>query len=524
MARKLISITSIFGVILLIAIQLSIRFEHKHVAYAADPAAYTYLSHITNIYTAFSLVYDLTFLDADTQYTFSLYTTDYTTGTTKVKLLQQKSISGVTSATLEFDNVHAATYYPATVEEETAPLIVVDQWNNIIGHHFVTPAPNDAWWEADTSTAVYYKTAIGDVIYNDKGLYGYQHDPYNIAASTTQIDGITLLHYQAPAPGGYAVSTDQEITITDLANPITSTVISLDDLVHYNCGNSGIADSYWILAHLDYVVLNTTGNPMPYIDTIQELLSFPDTSYHQDPFKTSFSPGVYEYVHTDATAHELSGIGESVWILENTSTPIPEWSIDLPDEVIENKLARLTLTAVDSNVWAGYDYSLLYDYTLGAISDPATYAAKQTVSFTVGSEASNNNIWYIRQPTAWYLSTAPEAYFRFLVSDTYDIIVQPPIGIMAWFTTYLNSSSKPADEIKLLLLLGILAGGGLILNVVFNVKAKEVYTSFAILVILGFILMARPSIWVDVPLLIISGLLLYTSFKTHSTPTDSNIE
>lgn len=366
----------------------------------AAPQDYGWAYDTTNVYTNYGLFYEFDTLDSATQYTFTAQWTD-DNGNVRDEIASTIIGPGVTTGTFAVPFTNWPDLY--------GPVRVVDQFGQVLGHHFVAPEVGDEWDNSGTNTQL-EKQVIGDGVYESLNAAGYHHDPDSFAFFT-QVGNYVLLHYRlATEP-----PTDRFLSIYDIQTHSELLTFDLDEFYAYNEGGAENID----FSRLSFVVLNTAGTVLPFIDQTQDQLSF--LSSYDNPHTATVPAGVYEYARYTGSG-TLQSFGESVWLV--SSAPANEYTISLRYPSIEENGDQCAfLSQATSAVWDDYPDQTLSDSSVGDISTTDfEYAASRKECWDGGVVAdSPATVTWSWQAFSLIESIDP-ADFAISVSSTYEIV------------------------------------------------------------------------------------------------------
>lgn len=387
---------------LFLALSLAIIARPDHVRAAPQDYSYTYTS--TNVYTNGTLIYLFTGLDTTTQYTFTLQLLDES-GSIQTEIGSSIIGPGVTTDSVAFD-------FRNGFEQSYGPMRVIDQFEQTLGEHFVAPAFLDSWLGDAGVTDNENKQGIGDVPYTELNP-DYHHPNTDHGAVLTRVGDWTLLHYRTD---GTAPPFDRFIKLFDLSTHTEVAEFSVDELFAYN---REVTDTLGISVEgLSYVVLNTDGSTLPFINEPQDDAAF--SGSYTNPHTLNVSAGVYEYArYTGASA--FVSFGESVWIVSDASD-VDEWSVTAKKiSVVDGGSQCALLREKSAAIWAGYSAQLLEDSNFGTLDD-TDYAFNtfRQHCFEAGTTSPATLTW-TREALAFVEPTIDVADFSFIMTDTYEI-------------------------------------------------------------------------------------------------------
>lgn len=384
---------------LFLALSLAIIARPDHVR--AAPQDYTYTYTVTNVYTNHVLSYIVSGLDIAEQYVFTFQLTDVN-GNVVSEIDQDILGPGITTGTFGTDF--------QGFEDAYGPLRVVDNFDQTLGEHFVAPAYLGSWQGDGGVTDAENKQGIGDVPYTELNP-DYHHPNTDHGAVLTRVGDWTLLHYRTTTP-----PTDRFIKLFDLSTHTEVAEFSVDELYAYN---REITDTIALsFEGLSFVVLNTDGSTLPFINETQDAAAF--SGSYTNPHTLSVPAGVYEYArYTGASA--LVSFGESVWIVSDASD-VDEWSVTAKKtSVVDGGQQCALLREKSAAVWAGYSAQLLEDSNVGILDDTDySFDTFRQQCFDAGTTSPGTLTW-TREALAFVEPTIDVADFSFIMTDTYEI-------------------------------------------------------------------------------------------------------
>lgn len=362
------------------------------------PQDYTATYNVTNVYTNHTLNYNLSGLDSATQYTFQFQLMDEANNFLDV--IDTSIIGpGVTTATFGTDFASRETAY--------GPLRVIDNFQQVLGKHFVAPAYASPW--------ISPQYGIGDVPYQPNNAHGFQHPIEDHTAVLTVHGDWTLLHYNI---GALAPPTDRFIRLMDSSSHATVATFSVDELYNYNRQDG----TTWspTFEGISFVVLNTDGSVLPFINETEDTSSF--LGVYANPHELSINTGVYQYAAYNG-AGVFQTAGESVWIV-SSATDGTEWDVGLKSpSVAPGGQQCASLYQTTSAVFNGYPDQLLADSSSG-LSDDTDYSFdtfRRTCFAAGGSAASPSTVTWRWQPLSMIAPGLTASDFRFEIQATYEI-------------------------------------------------------------------------------------------------------
>jgi len=372
-----------FGLVFTLALLFSVFFlsESKVVFGAHTPQHYDYAYNFQNIYDNNVLIYDLTNLDVTQQYTFTLQAIDIDNGFPTANLHSQIIGPGVAVATVAYGQFLGS--WPLGSH---FPMQVVDNFDQILGEHFITPgyAIAGAWDSVGGAVAVDDKQALVGAIYNPRNAALYQHEsdlflvPFPIYVTdsgfhldtqypktsiVSKLGDYITLHYQRETP---FVETTDKIQIKDIA---TDAVIAEFVLSELDCFSKFDPGAVFGENRFAYIVLTTDGIIPSWMDEDRINTCF---SASTDPSSLSVPDSAYSYGRV-TTVDVLKDEGESVWI-QSVDPAGTEWDLRVTLETVrEGSDQRINRIQYTSAAHDGFPVQNITDTGVGAI-DSTNYA------------------------------------------------------------------------------------------------------------------------------------------------------
>lgn len=398
-----------------------------NLAYAAPPTApqdYSYTFNYTNLYADYTLRYEFSGLDTDTQYTFILELLDRTTGGVTSTLSPVHIVGpGVATATFE--------HWPWPLDK-LAPFRVKDQYDQILGYHFLSPIP-DTDWDGDGQADEGDRTAIGLLPFSGAVLNGIKHVPTQPSLVTTRENDISVLHYQIPTSS--TDYEDQYISLGSTFDGASIATFSYDELVDYNRPDSCVCtetiDGEW---YREFVVINTSGNRPFYINLEQEQEAFDGVV--DIPHYLEVDPGGYDYSKVESNG-DLVALGDGVWVVSESNQDFTDWKIALlSNSVPVGGKQKAFLSSQSELVWLSFIEQYLTDTTLPSNPDLADgilyneFQSEHEITWDVGGTTSafdlgtQSVVWSITPTTMRYATDTRDNY-TFLIFKNYQLVETP---------------------------------------------------------------------------------------------------
>lgn len=288
---------------------------------------YVWNYEATNIYDDQALHYEFTDLEDTVNYIFTLESLSYDNVTTGVIA----TCTPIRDLTLDtgtlfayLTNTGSSDYCNAPQNYSFGPFRVTDQFGQVLGTHFVAPAPFQPDWETTGYNNAFEKQVVGKSQIPPQDANGLASDPLMLRSVVNRLDtrnAWTLLHYRVDITDYIASDVDRFILVYDMNGDFHYTY-SLQDFVAYN--RREIGGSPISLSSEDYqsfIVLNTLGNDLPFINKAQNTFAFSASSF-DNPMESTLPIGVYEYFRVDGNpdpATSFQSIGESLLFVSSES-------------------------------------------------------------------------------------------------------------------------------------------------------------------------------------------------------------
>jgi hypothetical protein len=298
---------------------------------------------------------------------------------------------------------------------------MIDNFGHVLSWHFMAPEI-PITWDIDTSTTLAnHKQGISLTPYAAVNGDGYHRNNEPLFAQSTLGD-ITLLHYTATS----TVVTDL-IRINDIENLTTTVTLSLSEMMAYNLHDSFFDGT----ATTGYVILNSDGHFIPFLDYVESAASFPVVA--RNPFYIDIDSGVYDYPRYTPGGTLLS-YGQNVWVLSEGKGPLAlfggtEWDMVAGNNSVPqggNQVARFL--QITENVWNDYSLQRLTDSNLGTVDDTDyPYTRDRSFPFTASNTLGTATLTWIVQAPGLSVPSVDPYMFRFEISDTYIITISTAV-------------------------------------------------------------------------------------------------
>ncbi len=299
--------------LLLILALIMVRVDNVR---AQAAATYTHEFNSTNLYTNDGqLTYHFTNLDANANYVWLLQGIDE--NGIGIQALGMKFFTGGTSATIQwidddFDRGNGTLY--------SGPARVIDNFGNRFGPHYLLPGcliaavtncgPDNIDWVQDgtAENPEDDRFVIGRVAHiEDENVEGWFH-PLRDHNVVMIVEGdFTFLHYRADVP-----STD-EYAIMRMSDSTVLARFIIADLITYNT-HVGLTVLTARQPENNFIVLNTSGEQLGFINRVQEDAAFNQIGSGDNPFTLTLGLGAYDYIRTDNVGAHVTD-GESVLLI-----------------------------------------------------------------------------------------------------------------------------------------------------------------------------------------------------------------
>ena len=398
------------------------------IASAQAPENYSAEYSSTNFYANdVPLAYYFSGLDVNTHYSWLLQAvnSDGSTG----QAFEWKSSEGSATATViwsgsagDFDDVDGLVYEGA--------LRVIDSWGRVQGTHYTTSGCSDTL-DVQCGFAkpdwLYNGTAINPAgqrfgigkrgwVLRDLNSENYFHTIKEPGLVTYAKGDVMLLHYSA----GISAGTDR-YHIYSLDDSSVVARYEIDDFITYNTDVRNSVLTPWHVSE-SFMVLNTDGSFLPFINQVQESAAFKQGASYDNPFELDLEYGAYDYEQR-SSVDIYRADGESVFFISQ-GAPV-EWAIkNNQNSIGEAGNLRVELESSTEAIYNGsYSDHLLSDTDLGVV-DAADYAyqVRRHYAYQVSGVAQTGVVatWGI-YPVFLNQSVAGFANRRFEVDLTYDI-------------------------------------------------------------------------------------------------------
>lgn len=408
------------------AVLVAVFAMNPATASAQDAANYTAEFSATNFYANDALLgYHFTGLDTTADYVWLLQGIDENND--PIQALAMKFHSGATTASPiwsgeqgDFDRGDGTLY--------TGAARVIDNFGNELGRHYILAGCSDSLslacgypgldWQFNLTAVngIASRFVIGkNMNTTDLNADNYFHPYKNQNAVITQQGGITFLHYSATTPG-----TD-ELRIRDTNTGDVVLRIEIADLVTYNTDVRNSVLTPWHV-NASFVVLNTAGSELSFINDRQEVAAFNQVGSGDNPHTAIIEYGAYDY-HRYTSGGTWVNDGESI-LLVNNNRPA-EWEIkNNQDQISESGQLRLELESHTEAIWDSRFLDHKLEDSVEGVQDTDNYAFQRRRNdvYTVSgvSQVGVVTTWSIT-PTVHNAVAAALAHRRFEVDFTYEI-------------------------------------------------------------------------------------------------------
>lgn len=358
-----------------------IPFLHQTLHANAAAGSYDYDYDNINFYRSYGLHYhfeNLT-LGASYQWRFQRLDSDGLV----IGVFATREFFSTTTTTVDISlndyDIPVATY---------SPIRVIDNYGNILAFHFVAPDPGSEWPLSNGNTLEDEKQSPGGLRantaciappYNDTLHNGWHHTGKGCSVSTTP-DGYAILHYRTD----YTAYPSGDQIIFDQVSPVTNGYLTIetDELLDYNSFGHGTTYSLDATQGDNFIVLNTSGTSLPFVDSVTSALVF---TAADNPLRASFDPGAYSCSRYTSGAVWISDC-ESLFLVSNDSTG-NEWSLNFRNSsVVFGNSQTMNFQEHTSEIHDAYSGSWTFEDTAaGLVSAVITdfSTAAQQLQFTV---------------------------------------------------------------------------------------------------------------------------------------------
>jgi hypothetical protein len=372
------------GVIAIFAVMVGMAvFVSRANAQAA--AVYSWEYDNQNFYQEYGLTYRMTGLTIGAEYQWQFQQLD--DNGLVVDVIATRSLTATaTSETIHINNFE----FP---DNTFAPLKVIDNYGNILTKHYFAPEfPNFPgafeWEQSNGNTLENEKQSPGALFntgpctsppYNETLINGWQHTGVACSVATLP-NGYMLLHYRmdtADYGSGYVIQMHQ---ISPEVQDIYT--FEIDEMVDYNRTGHNTFFSAGSQQTHNFVVLNTSGEPLNFIDG-QASLAFTG----DNPMRVSFDPGAYACTREDSVGAWVSDC-ESVMLVSNDPQG-NEWSLDFvngtvaPDGTQIGRFGQST-----SQIHTAYSGGSTFSDSLNGVLDLTVYPFSTLRAFAYTIDAS----------------------------------------------------------------------------------------------------------------------------------------
>lgn len=246
------------------------------------------------------------------------------------------------------------------------PFRVVDNYGQVLGHHFLAAAPHEDWATSGGNNGEDDKVGIGDVPYYPINADGWHHRSDSHEAVTTSSGDYTFLHYR----GDFSGPVTDNVELYDIPGGNLVATFSLQEMFDYNRHESGVLGVS--AEENSFIVLTRDGKTPVWINKDQNDHAFGSTTV-DNPMEFSIGTGVYQYIKADSVSAPIA-YGESVWIVSQ-STVDWEWELSvISSPVSAGSEQTAVLKQLSANVKTAYDNQTLTGSLTGVIADaPIAY-------------------------------------------------------------------------------------------------------------------------------------------------------
>lgn len=374
------------------------------------PSHYAYEFNYTNLYSTYPLRYDISDLDSSTTYLFRIQFLSRTTGAVTQEMEPVIIGPGVTSGSF------VVTDWPTNI---AAPFRVIDQYDQVLGYHFLAPIPANAWFANADHADFGHKTAMKLVPYGAADAGGFQHPATAPSLTITVDNDVTLLHYQLEEATD---NIDTAIVFRSMLDGSALATISLDEALAYNwpvcdvaCTSTAPEDAF---QDANFLVMTTSGNRPFYINGDREDAAF--NGVFAVPHLLTVDHGVYDFARYTAMSSTptFDAIGESPWIVSSAGSANGEWDFSLlVDTVAQGEKQRAFIRSATEEVWEAYIDQVLTDTSV-ASADLSNgllrneYVDDRSIGYNVGTDIDLQTVQWTLLPTApnWVTVTSDYAF------------------------------------------------------------------------------------------------------------------
>jgi len=377
---------------------------------------------MVNYYSDESLVYAFSGLDTTVAYQWDLQVLN-SNGMVLQTLFTVKSTGSATAA-LSFGNIASdGRVWPVGL---TAPLRVVDNFGQVLGYHFIAPAPDSDWTTGVGINDADHKTVIGSTYQLPvDSILNNHHQILDPSTVTTRQGEYSLLHYRADA-----VNPSQDIIeISNMADATSLCDVAISELSDYNQGP--LASGQNPLTR--YVVIETAGILRSWLPIGQiATASFASCN----PMWQYVPAGSYDYRRSDEIIPGQSAIGESVWLVSQGPASSPGPGIDLHRDawlewttqsrsvdVVVSGQNTITLTARTEGIWDAWLDQELDSVALDTSDWDSQRIRQFRIAVSATPEAQKMVIWQLIPSSLNYLDIGSAGQYGFQQRDAYRIFV-----------------------------------------------------------------------------------------------------
>jgi hypothetical protein len=384
-----------------------------------QPHTYEYRYIGTNLYTNTALIYAFDDLDSTVTYEFTVQELDSNASviSTISTMIIGPGVTAQGAILVPFNQ------WPNN-NEFTAPIRVVDNFGQILAHHFVAPTPHADWTSTSGINDEFDKVAFGRVPYSPV-IPNYHHDNADHTKSLTRYGDYELLHYRLDSTAG---PTTDLVRLWDIESGTFIADFSLQEMVDYNDYNSlAFGISITPLAFTNFVIVSTDGNRPPFVNPEAEIYAF--TGGGRNPHTYSLDRGVYEYNKIDSGG-SLIVVGESVWIVANQGDF--EWSFTVDSLTIRpEKRQILTLRQRTQDVHEDYPVWLV-SAPLAAgtvLDDVVEFQSSRRIAFEVSDIPGLYVVaWVIQAQSMTHIPSIVRSFTFQTVYEVTDPAARPGFG------------------------------------------------------------------------------------------------
>lgn len=254
------------------------------------------------------------------------------------------------------------------------PFRVIDNFNNILSWHFMASFPDNEWLASNGNTSEDEKQAVATTIqpcngppYLSVAINGWYRSGFACSVYTTTGSYI-LLHYRM----ALAQYGNGDRIVFDQISPVNNGVldIEIDELADFNAFGIGTTYAFGSQKTNKYVVLNTSGNALPFVNNVAAAISF---SAGDNPMRATFNPGAYTCSRLDSGSTWISDC-EDVFLV-GTDPLRREFGLRFeksevpPGTALNRNEQTMIFSGVTPAIWSAYsDQYLFTDSLVGTVS------------------------------------------------------------------------------------------------------------------------------------------------------------